>query len=191
MLARTLTHTSTDPPYKHTKHTHTHTHTHTRTYTTNMCKCMHARTHTHTHTSLSRKIYTYSRRCLMCINQKNNKYSFFSLKFLSENSWYFRVNVPNLTQVPNWHSLIKTSLELQLCPLFQINRQTKNPLGLWPSVKSITLKEETRLQLQGRFYQTAPICTCAKLGTFTLFQSHVNSLRSIGWYLFHVNSLRS
>jgi hypothetical protein len=33
-----------------------------------------------------------------------------------------RVNVPNLAQVPNWRSLVKTSLELQSCPLFQINR---------------------------------------------------------------------
>jgi hypothetical protein len=33
-----------------------------------------------------------------------------------------RVNVHNLTQVANWRGLIKTSLELQSCPLFQINR---------------------------------------------------------------------
>jgi hypothetical protein len=32
-----------------------------------------------------------------------------------------RVNVPNLAQVLNWRSLVKTSLELQSCPLFQIN----------------------------------------------------------------------
>jgi hypothetical protein len=33
-----------------------------------------------------------------------------------------RLNVPNLAQVVNWRSLIKMSLELQSCPLFQINR---------------------------------------------------------------------
>jgi hypothetical protein len=37
------------------------------------------------------------------------------------NHW---VNVPNLAQVPNWCSLVKTSLELQSCSLFQINRPT-------------------------------------------------------------------
>jgi hypothetical protein len=68
-----------------------------------------------------------------------------------------RVNVPNLAQVPNWRSLVKTSLELQSCPLFQINRRPKNPLGLLPLVKSINLKEGTRLQLQRCFYQTASI----------------------------------
>jgi hypothetical protein len=43
-----------------------------------------------------------------------------------------RVNVPNLAQVSNWHSLVKTSLELQSWPLFQINRRPKNLLGLLP-----------------------------------------------------------
>jgi hypothetical protein len=33
-----------------------------------------------------------------------------------------RVIVPNLAQVPNCRTLVKTSLELQSCSLFQINR---------------------------------------------------------------------
>jgi hypothetical protein len=36
-----------------------------------------------------------------------------------------RINVHNLAQVANWRSLVKTSLELQLCPLFQIIDLTK------------------------------------------------------------------
>jgi hypothetical protein len=35
------------------------------------------------------------------------------------------VNVHNLVQVADWRSLVKTSLELQSCPLFQINRRPK------------------------------------------------------------------
>jgi hypothetical protein len=38
-----------------------------------------------------------------------------------------RVNVHNLVQAANWRSLVKTSLELQSCPLFQINRRPKIP----------------------------------------------------------------
>jgi hypothetical protein len=57
-----------------------------------------------------------------------------------------RVNAHNLAQAANWRSLVKTSLELQSCPLFQINID-QNPLGLLPLAKSINLKEGTRLQL--------------------------------------------
>jgi hypothetical protein len=74
-----------------------------------------------------------------------------------------RVNVHNLAQAANMRRLVKTSLELQSCPLFQINRLRQNPLGLWPLVKSINLKEGTRLQLQRRFYQTAPICNLRQI----------------------------
>jgi hypothetical protein len=38
------------------------------------------------------------------------------------------------------------------------NRLDQNLLGLLPLVKSVNLKEGTRLQLQRRFYQTAPNC---------------------------------
>jgi hypothetical protein len=48
--------------------------------------------------------------------------------------------------------------------LFQINRRPKNPLGLLPLVKSVNLKEGTRLQLQRRFYQTAPIWDMRQIG---------------------------
>jgi hypothetical protein len=68
-----------------------------------------------------------------------------------------RVDVLNLAQTANGRGLTKSSLELQLCPLFQINRLDQNPLGLLPLVKSINFKEGTRLQLQRRFYQTASI----------------------------------
>jgi hypothetical protein len=74
-----------------------------------------------------------------------------------------RVNVHNLAKAANWRSLVKTSLELQLCPLFQINRLDQNHLGLVPLVKSINLKERTQLQLQRRFYQTAPICNLRQI----------------------------
>jgi hypothetical protein len=65
--------------------------------------------------------------------------------------------VHSLAQAANWCCLVKTSLELQSRPLFQINRLDQNPLGRLPLVKSINLKEETRLQLQRSCYQTAPI----------------------------------
>jgi hypothetical protein len=74
-----------------------------------------------------------------------------------------RVDVHNLAQVANWPSLVKTSLELQSCPLYQINRLEQNPIGLLPLVKSINLKEGTRLQLQRRFYQTPPICNLRQI----------------------------
>jgi hypothetical protein len=35
--------------------------------------------------------------------------------------------VHNLAQAANWRYLVKTSLELQSCPLFQINRRPKSP----------------------------------------------------------------
>jgi hypothetical protein len=70
-----------------------------------------------------------------------------------------RVNVHTI-----WRSLVKTSLKLQSCPLFHINRQPKNPIGLLPLVKSFNLKEETRLQLQRRFYMTAPIWDLRQIG---------------------------
>jgi hypothetical protein len=37
-----------------------------------------------------------------------------------------RVNVHNLAQAANWRSLVKMSLELQSCSLFQINRRQKS-----------------------------------------------------------------
>jgi hypothetical protein len=55
------------------------------------------------------------------------------------------------------------------CYKIQKYKNTKNPLDLLPLVKSINLKEGTRLQLQRHFfYQTAPICSCANLQKFTL-----------------------
>jgi hypothetical protein len=93
----------------------------------------------------------------------------------------YRVNVPNLAKFPNWRSLVKTSLELQLCPLFQINRP-KNPLGLLPLIKSFNFKEGTRWQLPRHFYQ---IGTCAKLGTFTLLcksrEQLISKISDLGW----------
>jgi hypothetical protein len=64
-----------------------------------------------------------------------------------------RVNVHNLAQAANWRSVVKTSLELQTCPLFlKLLYLTKGnrPRGVW--------SRGARLQLQRRFYQTAPIC---------------------------------
>jgi hypothetical protein len=72
------------------------------------------------------------------------------------------VNVHSLAQAANWRSLVKTSLELQSCSLFQIKRLDQN-LGLLPLAKSIYLKEGTRLQLQRRFYQTAPVCSLRQI----------------------------
>jgi hypothetical protein len=70
-----------------------------------------------------------------------------------------RVNVHNLAQVANWRSLVKTSLEMQSSPLFQINRLDQNPLGLLPLVKSINLKVGTQLQLPDcANLQPAPNC---------------------------------
>jgi hypothetical protein len=61
-----------------------------------------------------------------------------------DDSTHNRVNVHNLAQAAN--------------PLFQINRLDQNPRGLLPLVKPIDFKEGTQLQLQRRFFQTAPIC---------------------------------
>jgi hypothetical protein len=62
-----------------------------------------------------------------------------------------RVNVHNLAQDANWRSLVK---RLWSCSFKLIDDQ-----NLLPLVKSINLKEGTRLQLQRRFYQTSPICS--------------------------------
>jgi hypothetical protein len=109
--------------------------------------------------------------------RQGTRYGSFS-KHMHEHAYMYRVNVPNLAQVPNWRSLVKTSLELQSCPLFQISWRPKNLLGLLPWVKSMNLKEGTRLQLQRRFYQT-----CAKLGTFTLHNRHSTQEQDNGSFI--------
>jgi hypothetical protein len=79
-----------------------------------------------------------------------------------------------LAQIPNWRSLVKTSLTLQSCPLFQINRRPKvTDLGDFTKGnrhrgffgRLLILKEGIRLQLQRRFYQTAINWKC----TLSLF----------------------
>jgi hypothetical protein len=120
------------------------------------------------------------------------------LQFFNENCLYIsclieqshltctsRVNVHNLAQVANWRSLVKTFLELQTCPLFQINILDQNPLGLLPLVKSINLKEGTQLQLQRRFYQTAPIYNLRQFTTCAHLPYYADDFFcSCDWYAF-------
>jgi hypothetical protein len=73
-----------------------------------------------------------------------------------------RVNVPNVAQVPNWRSLVKTSLELQSCPLFQINTLDQNPLGLLPLVKCNNLKGGHDCSSKDVFTKLRQFETCAK-----------------------------
>jgi hypothetical protein len=56
----------------------------------------------------------------------------------------------------------KTSLESNRVPSFNLIDLTKGnrPRGFW---SSINLKEGTRLQLQRRFYRTAPICSLRQI----------------------------
>jgi hypothetical protein len=67
-----------------------------------------------------------------------------------------RVNVHNLAQAANWCSLVKNVFGAAIV----------SHLSNWPKVTDlgyINLKEGTRLQLQRRFYQTAPICNLCQI----------------------------
>jgi hypothetical protein len=94
-------------------------------------------------------------------------------QLISEWIFHNRVNVHNLTQDADWRSLVKTSLGLQSCPLFQINRRPKSPRSVTFG-QVYNLKEGTRLQLQRRFYQTAPICSLRQsVHIYPIYPVHV------------------
>jgi hypothetical protein len=72
--------------------------------------------------------------------------------------------VHNLAQVANWRSLVKTSLELQSCILFQINRLDQR--GFWSSL--LIWKRGHDCSSKDVFTRLRQFAACAKLCTFTL-----------------------
>jgi hypothetical protein len=74
----------------------------------------------------------------------------------------------NLAQAANWGSLVQTSLELQLCPLFQMIELTKIPyVYLWSSLlieKGDTIAAPKTFLSDCANFQPAP--NCAHLSYF-------------------------
>jgi hypothetical protein len=81
---------------------------------------------------------------------------------------YYRENVHHLAQAANWCSLVKTSLDLQSCPLFQIYRRPKYPRSVYFWSSLLIWKRGHDCSSNNVFIRLCQFATCAKLCTFTL-----------------------